>query len=112
MSLFNSNFIRTILGAISGATVLNVALKLTGCTGDNIATPTVVEPFVCSGSAWIPIEYQAIAAITLMILSGIIKAFWKTGTVAQNLTAPSVPVVAPQDSKAGVVTHAQVAANK
>ena len=32
----------------------------------------------------------------------------KSGTVAQNLTAPSVPVVKPEEAKPGVVTPAQV----
>lgn len=110
MKWFNVNSIRTVLGALGGGTLAKVAANLSGCTWDNPATP-IVEATTCAGSAVIPIQYQAIAGVVLLGVSGLFKALGKSGTVVENLAAPSVPMVETEKARPGVVTSAQVEAS-
>ncbi|WP_119270841.1 hypothetical protein [Taklimakanibacter deserti] len=113
----NWNAIKTyILG--SGVLVLvvpyiiNWLMTLLGCTGDNPATPDVVEVAACTGGGVvsIPLALQALAGSLMAAALLAIKAFAGTGTVKQNLFNPDVPVVATKaEAKPGVVTEAQVA---
>lgn len=107
MKLFNINFVRTLLGLGGGTTMVNLAIKFAGCSWDNPATQ-IIEATTCAGSSWVPIQYQAIAGVVLLGLSGLLKMFGKNGTVKENLVNPSVPVVATNDNRQGVVTQTQV----
>lgn len=115
----NWNAIKTyILGSGAIALVLpyliNWALNLFGCTGDNPATPDVVEVAACTGGGLIsiPVALQALIGSLMAAALIAIKAFFGGGTIKQNLFNPDVPVVKPIEAKPGVVTEAQVAAPK
>jgi hypothetical protein len=94
--------------------VINWLMSVFGCTGDNPATPDVVEVAACTGGGVvaIPLWLQATAGGLMALALGAIKAFAGGGTVKQNLFNPDVPVVKPQEAKPGVVTPAQVEAPK
>lgn len=113
----NWNAIRTLILSSGILTLvvphlINWAMTLFGCTGDNPATPDVVEVAACTGGGIvaIPLWLQAtVGAIVLGIL-GAVKAWTGTGTLAQNLFHNTVPVVKTKaEAKPGVVTEAQVA---
>ncbi len=105
----NTNFLRTILNGLTGATFTSILTTIAGCKGDDPLTP-VVEAATCS-AAWIPLQYQAMAGLVFVVIGFLFKMFGGTGaTPAQNLAAPVVPVVATKaEASVGVVTKAQVA---
>lgn len=113
----NWNAIRTfILGSGIVAVVLpwvvNFIMSFLGCSGDNPATPDVVEVAACTGGTLIaiPLWLQATVGGLVMLALGGIKALLGSGTIKQNLFAPAVPVVATKsEASVGVVTAAQVA---
>ena len=99
----NANFIRTILNLLTGGSLMWIFTSVLGCSGDTLATAS------CT-AAIVPVQYKAIAGAIFVVVGFLLKMFGGSGaTVAQNLAAPVVPVVAPVDAKAGVVTAAQVA---
>lgn len=105
----NINLWRTILGALTGGGLLVLLAKLAGCEVDDPAT-AIVEATTCENSgilASISPFATAIGTFVLLAVGGLLKTM-KSGTVAQNLTAPSVPMVPEEDAKVGVVTQKQV----
>lgn len=103
-SIWNSNFFRTILGIL--AMLIIPALSFLGCT--QLPGTTTVD---CSAS-WIDPKWASAVSFVLGIIVYGIKMFAGTGTVAENMTAPVVPVVPPEQAKPGVVTPAQVKTGK
>lgn len=105
----NLNLFRTIFGVLTGSGLLLLVVKLLGCEIDDPAT-AAIEATTCEGStilSSISPFATALGTFVLLAIGGVAKMF-KSGTVVQNLTAPSVPVVASADAKVGVVTPAQV----
>lgn len=99
----NSNFIRTILNVLTGGALTSIMTTIVGCK-----TPVVGAAF-CD-AAWIPIEYQTIAGMAFVALGFLLKMFGGSGaTVAQNITAPVVPIVPAKVAGPGTVTETQVA---
>lgn len=96
--------IRTIFGFLAGAGFLTFVVQFLGCT----ALPN--GTYDCSLSTWLPPAWQAAAALALLVVGGLIKAFGGTGTVTQNLFSHHVPVVSPEKAGPGTVTEAQVKA--
>lgn len=106
----NLNFWRTILGSLAGGGVLVLIAKLAGCEIDD-PTTAAIEATTCERStilASISPFATAIGTFVLLAVGGLLKTM-KSGTVVENLTAPSVPVVPKEDARVGVVTPAQVA---
>lgn len=100
-SLFNLNFLRTLLvGAAGAIPLLTLAL---GCT-------TMVDGVtaVCSGT-WVKPEYAIYLPPILVLLNLFLKAN-QGGAFGTGLVAPTVPVV--EKPQAGTVTAAQVASPK
>lgn len=81
-----------------------------GCSGDNPATPDVVEVTSCTGGSLvsIPVLFQVVVGGIVATVLAAIKGFTGTGTVAQNILSPSVPVVSEAAAGPGTVTVAQV----
>ena len=111
----NLNAVKTfVLGsgllAIVGPYVLNLLMKLGGCIGDDPLT-TQVEVAMCTGGNLFTIPAGLQTIIGGIVIAGALAltAFFKSGTVKQNLLSPSVPVVPSIDAKEGVVTASQVA---
>lgn len=113
----NINAIKTlVLGsgflAIVGPYVLNWLTTLFGCTGDDPLT-AAVEIAVCTGGSLLTIPAGLQTLVGGLVITGALAltAFFKTGTIKQNLLNPSVPVVPASDptSGPGNVTPAQVA---
>lgn len=112
----NTNFLRTILGWISAAGLLGMAYTFLGCTASIVAGKEVVT---CSES-WLPVEYQPLAVLALMVIGGIAK-WWRQGTPSlDNLTKPTAvidttgkpgtAVLVSLTGKPGTVSPAQVMA--
>lgn len=101
----NSNFLRTILDWLTGGTLASIFTNLLGCSGDSLSTAA------CT-AAFIPVKYQAAAGFVFILASFLIKMLAGSGTVTQNIAAPSVPVVPIEKATVGVVTAAQVASPK
>lgn len=111
MKFANVNFFRTIMGLFGGGAILATVNKLFfQCTGDD-PTTIAVEAAKC-GAEWIPVEYQALAGLVFVVIGGLAKTFFKSGTVGENLASPSVPVVKVADARPGVVTPTQVESAK
>lgn len=111
--MWNLNFIRTIIGLAAGGGVSGVIyllFQLAGCTVDDPGT-TVNEITTCANSKIIPAQYTGVATLIAVMIGGILKTM-KGGTVTENLTAPSVPVVEKAAARPGVVTKAQVASGR
>lgn len=114
----NVNAIKTlVLGSgllvTVGPFIVNLFTKAFGCTGDDPLTEAV-EVAKCTGGALfsIPDGFQALVGGIVITGALALTAWFKTGTVTQNLLAPSVPVVPKADAKPGVVTEAQVSTDK
>lgn len=112
----NSNLFRTIMTAL-GITSLGIlplfnylTEKVFGCVADNPATDAVNDAICTGGIIDIPVEYRAYAALAFIAAGFLAKWFLGTGTTAENLAAPAVPVVPEEKAKVGVVTPKQVAA--
>ena len=94
----NVNAIKTVLlgsGFLTlvGPYVLNLLLKLFGCSGDDPLT-AAVEVATCSGGNLfaIPAGLQAIVGGIVITGALALTAFFKSGTIKQNLLNESVPV--------------------
>jgi hypothetical protein len=96
------SWLRTIFGILAGLGFLGIVVQLMGCT----LLPS--GNYDCSLSTWIPVQYQAVGAMALMILGGLFKMFGQGGTPLQNMFNKSV-VVTPEIQK-GTVTENQVKA--
>lgn len=109
----NTNFFRTIMGFFSGTGMVALAARLAGCTIDDPAT-AVVEVTSCAGSTLLAsIHPLAIVIGTgVFMLIGSLAKLAKGGTFAENIAAPSVPVVAKEAARPGVVTKTQVESDK
>lgn len=111
----NVNAIKTLLlgsGFLTlvGPYVLNLALKLFGCTGDDPLT-AAVEVAMCSGGDLftIPAGLQAIVGGIVITGALALTAFFKRGSVKQNLLNDSVPVRKIDEiPTSGTVSEAQV----
>lgn len=92
--------------------LVNWTMALFGCTGDNPATPDVIEVAACTGGGLIsiPLALQALAGSLMAAALIAIKALTGGGTIKQNLLNADAPIVKPSEAKPGVVTEAQVAA--
>lgn len=109
----NLNFFRTIMGLFAGGglgTIIYLLAQFAGCTIDDPAT-VANEITTCAGSTIIPAQYTAIGTFLLMAIGAFAKMM-KTGTIKENLTAPTVPVVPAAEARPGVVTATQVSATK
>jgi hypothetical protein len=107
--------------ATLGPYLLNGFMKLFGCEGDNPVTPDVIEVARCTGGGLftIPETFQVVAGGLVAAAALALTAWFKTGSVMQNLFNKSVPVVTEKvaaemsatkpTGAAGVVTEAQVA---
>ena len=114
----NLNAIKTLilssgLLAIVGPYAVNFIMKLFGCVGDDPLT-AAVEVAQCTGGDLFTIPVGLQKVIGGLVIAGALAltAFFKTGTIKQNLLSPSVPVVPAVDAKPGVVTASQVASVK
>lgn len=114
----NVNAIKTyLLGsgllALVGPYVVNLAMKLFGCTGDDPLT-AAVEVAQCTGGDLFTIPAGLQTFIGGAVIAGALwlTGWFKTGTVKENFLAPSVPQVPAADARPGVVTATQVAATK
>lgn len=110
----NWNAIKTLimgsgLLAIVGPKIINMVTSLAGCTGDDPAT-LAVEIAKCTGGTLftIPEPLQAIVGGIVIAIALVGTAWFKKGTVMQNLFGQSVPVVPWQEAKPGTVTIDQV----
>lgn len=103
----NANFFRTILNWLTGGSLIAIFTTFLGCKSDDPLT-AVIEPTVCT-APWMPVEWQAMAGFAFVVVGFLVKMMG-SGSVAQNIAAPIVPVVPPAEAKVGVVTEAQVAA--
>ncbi len=111
----NINALKTlVLGSgfltLVGPYILNFALKIFGCTGDDPLT-AAVEVATCSGGDLftIPAGFQTLIGGIVITAALALTGWFKSGTVTQNFLSPSVPVVPIEAAKVGVVTEAQVA---
>lgn len=99
---------------IVGPPVLNWFLTFFGCSGDDPATKDIIEVAMCSGGDLISIPVWLQKTVGGGVAMGVLAltAFFKSGTVVQNLFNKSAPVVKNEaEAKPGVVTEAQVAAH-
>lgn len=94
------NWLRTVFGFLAGIGFLQIVISLLGCSVLPNGT------YDCSVSTWIPIQYQGVGALALMMIAGLMKAFGQGGTPIENLFRKSV-VVTPE-AKPGTVTEEQV----
>jgi hypothetical protein len=113
----NTNAFKTLIQGsglliIVGPYLLNFVLGMFGCTGDNPLT-SAVEVAVCTGGSLFTIPAGLQTLVGGLVIAGALAltAFFKSGTIKQNLINPSVPVVPANDptSGPGNVTPAQVA---
>lgn len=96
--------------ALVGPPVLNFALNFFGCSGDDPLTKDIIEVAACTGGDLISIPVWLQKAVGGTVAMGVLflTAFFKGGTVKENLLNKSVPVVPAGDNKPGVVTEAAV----
>lgn len=112
----NWNAIKTmIMGsgllAIIGPKVINMITTVAGCSGDDPMTKDVIEVARCTGGTLINIPEPLQAIVGGIVLSVALAgtAWFKGGTIMQNLFGKSVTVVPNGEGKPNVVTEAQVA---
>lgn len=105
----NTNFFRTIMGGLTGSGMLVLLVKLAGCSIDDPAT-VAIEATTCAGSTFLAsLSPFAVAIGTgVVFLIGALAKLAKSGTVAENLIAPSVPVVPAAANRIGVVSQKDV----
>jgi len=111
----NLNTIKTLLlgsGFLTlvGPWVLNLLMKLFGCVGDDPLTPAV-EVAMCTGGDLftIPVGLQAIIGGIVITGALALTAFFKSGTIKQNLFNRSVPMISSGERNVvGVVTASDV----
>lgn len=112
----NLNAIKTlILGSglvtLIGPWLINFFVTLIGCTGDDPVT-AAIEVAQCSGGDLftIPVTLQKIVGGIVITLALALTAFFKGGTIKQNLLNKSAVVVKNDEPTGpGVVTEQQVA---
>lgn len=101
------------MGFFAGSGLLVTIVRLAGCSIDDPAT-VAVEAATCAGSSVLAAINPLAPAIGtfVVLLIGSLAKLAKGGTVAENLAAPSVPVVDKSAARPGVVTKAQVESTK
>jgi hypothetical protein len=98
MNIFNLSFFRKLMALLTFATP--IIAKAVGCTLDAAGAAVCVD-------SWLSPQYVP-WVMAFFAGAAFLSSFFGSGTIAQNVFAPSVPIVSVTESGPGTVTRSQV----